>query len=350
MGIVGRIAVVTATAAALAATAVAAIAQPQDICLQLERQLAQIESTSQVPADYRQYDRPILQQQNEINKAMAEARRAGCVGGFLFFQKRAEAKCAKLMPVIDEMRSNLQRLEQLRAQSGGDPRGAAVARSNILRQLAFNRCGASYGDVPQRGGLFSALFGQAQIRTFDESTYYGNGMAFGTYRTVCVRSCDGFYFPISFSTVPGRFEVDATTCQSMCPQAEAELYVYRNPGEDIAQAQSLSGQAYSALPNAFRYRTSFDKSCTCGTVKPLEFSTVTSPMDLGQPQPVSADQMPLPRLASAPGEDPETIANRSGSLVPGPVAPMPQSAATDGTTSVDLSTVRTVGPSYLYGR
>ena len=26
----------------------------------------------------------------------------------------------------------------------------------------------------------------------------------GTYRTVCVRSCDGFYFPISFATVPAR--------------------------------------------------------------------------------------------------------------------------------------------------
>jgi hypothetical protein len=223
-----------------------------------------------------------------------------------------------------------------------------VERNNILRQLAFNRCGASYGDVPPRGGLLSALFGQAQIRTYDETPYYDNGTAFGTYRTVCVRSCDGFYFPISFSTVPGRFETDAAACQSMCPQAEAELYVYRNPGGDIAQAQSLGGQAYTALPNAFRYRTSYDKSCTCGSAAPLEFSTVTATP--GQRTPSIADQMPLPRLASVPGEDPETIANRAGSLVPGPVSPVSQSAANDGTASVDLSQIRTVGPSYLYGK
>jgi hypothetical protein len=30
------------------------------------------------------------------------------------------------------------------------------------------------------------------------------GAASGTYRTLCVRLCDGFYFPISFSTIPSN--------------------------------------------------------------------------------------------------------------------------------------------------
>ena len=40
-------------------------------------------------------------------------------------------------------------------------------------------------------------------------------------RTVCVRTCDGAYFPISFATVPARFPDDERTCKALCPAAEA---------------------------------------------------------------------------------------------------------------------------------
>jgi hypothetical protein len=39
----------------------------------------------------------------------------------------------------------------------------------------------------------------------------------GTYRTVCVRLCDGFYFPISFSTYRSHFQKDAQRCEQSCP-------------------------------------------------------------------------------------------------------------------------------------
>ena len=41
------------------------------------------------------------------------------------------------------------------------------------------------------------------------------------------------------------------------------MFAYRNPGEDMNQAVSISGQPYSALPNAFKYRTEFNPSCAC---------------------------------------------------------------------------------------
>ncbi|WP_436428603.1 DUF2865 domain-containing protein, partial [Enterococcus faecium] len=62
-----------------------------------------------------------------------------------------------------------------------------------------------------------------------------NGAASGTYRTVCARSCDGFYFPISFATVPSRFPDDERTCKALCPASDATLFTYRNPGEDMNQ-------------------------------------------------------------------------------------------------------------------
>ena len=84
-----------------------------------------------------------------------------------------------------------------------------------------------------------------------------------TYRTVCVRTCDGYFFPISYSTVPGKFPEDEKVCQRLCPASEAVLYSYRNPGEDVSQAVSSGGRTYSELPNAFSYRKAFNPACSC---------------------------------------------------------------------------------------
>ena len=78
-----------------------------------------------------------------------------------------------------------------------------------------------------------------------------------------MRTCDGAYFPVSFATLPARFPDDEKTCKALCPATEATLYAYRNPGEDINQAVSISGQPYTALPNAFKFRTEFNPSCAC---------------------------------------------------------------------------------------
>src|SRR5262249_6831472 len=83
------------------------------------------------------------------------------------------------------------------------------------------------------------------------------------YRTLCVRTCDGYYFPISFSTSPARFAEDEQTCQKLCPATEAVLYSHRNPGEDVAQAVASNGRVYKDLANAFRYRREFTASCSC---------------------------------------------------------------------------------------
>ena len=45
-------------------------------------------------------------------------------------------------------------------------------------------------------------------------------------------------------------------CQASCA-APAELYVYRNPGQEIEQAVSLNGSAYMDLPVALRFRKEY---------------------------------------------------------------------------------------------
>ncbi len=78
-----------------------------------------------------------------------------------------------------------------------------------------------------------------------------------------MRTCDGYYFPISYATVPNRFADDERSCRRMCPASEAVLYTHRNPGEDVSQAVSSSGQRYADLPVAFAYRHALNKACTC---------------------------------------------------------------------------------------
>ena len=110
------------------------------------------------------------------------------------------------------------------------------------------------------GGFFDNLFGNNNHPVPPSADF---GAPSGTYRTVCVRTCDGAYFPVSFATVPGALPDDERTCKALCPAAEATLFTYRNPGEDMNQAVSINGQPYSSLPNAFKFRTEFNPSCAC---------------------------------------------------------------------------------------
>jgi hypothetical protein len=84
----------------------------------------------------------------------------------------------------------------------------------------------------------------------------------GSYRTVCVRLCDGYFFPVSFATTPEHFTRDSAACSARCG-SPARLYVYPNPGGEPEQMIGLDGKPYSALKSAFLFRTNYDASCTC---------------------------------------------------------------------------------------
>jgi len=86
--------------------------------------------------------------------------------------------------------------------------------------------------------------------------------AAGTYRTMCVRLCDGYYFPINFSATRDRLAHDAKTCENSCG-GQARLFVYRNPGADVEDMVDLRGQPYQQLSTAFLYRTKYVPECRC---------------------------------------------------------------------------------------
>src|SRR5271166_4880212 len=255
----------------------AAGAPVNPVCPRLEAQLATIDrGGSNDPAkdeQIRRYQDAAAKQQAELDRLTAQARRMGCdSSGFFSLFSGQSAQCGPINNQIQQMRTNLDQmmssLERLRGGGLGADRDNQ--RRSVLTALGQNNCGPQYAQFANAGGgpgnFLSNLFGGNNNPNPSGVITPGSpdlGPPSGTYRTVCVRSCDGGYFPISFATSPARFPDDEKTCKALCPATEANLYAYRNPGEDINQAVSVNGQPYTALPNAFRYRSEFNPSCAC---------------------------------------------------------------------------------------
>jgi hypothetical protein len=82
-------------------------------------------------------------------------------------------------------------------------------------------------------------------------------------RSVCVRLCDGFFFPVA--PVSGRTDLadHEAACESNCPDAPTALYIEPSGSDKIEDAVSTSGVPYTALPVALRSRTALDNTCAC---------------------------------------------------------------------------------------
>ena len=178
-------------------------------------------------------------------------------------------KCLKMNDQVEDARRQLEQFQAQRDAIAGGRRqspapGGAYGRARPQR-LHRRQADASAGASRQRRrGLFG-WFGRGndeQQPEQPEAPVYRSIDPNGRYRSVCVRTCDGFFFPVSYQTYANRLAQDATVCQSSCA-APAELYVYRNPGQEIDQAISLNGTAYADLPAAFKYRKSYIKGCSC---------------------------------------------------------------------------------------
>ena len=87
------------------------------------------------------------------------------------------------------------------------------------------------------------------------------GWAGGSY-AVCVRACDGSFFPVSYLGAAYRSDTLEQACRSLCPNAEVALYSFPFGGV-IEEAVSSTGEPYAYLPNAGKFEQSYDPSCSC---------------------------------------------------------------------------------------
>jgi len=336
------------------------------MCPRLEAQLATIDrGGGGDPAkeeQIRRYQDAAAKQQSELDRVTSQAKRMGCdSSGFFSLFSGQSAQCGPVNNQIQQMRANLEQittsLERLRGGFGGSERDSQ--RRSVLAALAQNNCGPQYANAARGPGSFlETLFGNNNNNNNPMTPGVDLGPQSGTYRTVCVRTCDGFYFPISFATVPARFPDDERTCKNLCPAAEASLFSYRNPGEDMNQAVSINGQPYSSSPNAFRYRQEFNPSCACkaaGQTWSEALKTIDDKASAEQQGDIIVTEESAKKMSRAPTKGAAAAAKKgaapAGTTATAPAAPDASAAAANSTAAApDNKPIRSVGPTFIPAR
>ena len=216
----------------------------------------------------------------QYHRMQSEAERADCYEDMFLFGRslRRNGRCVELDRQVQSAKAQL---SQLKAQRDAIQRGSSSRgrRDDIVAELARNRCGDQYAreheaharELRNRSSSILSFFNDEE--SSDEPTAphaapapaivegggYGGGS--GSYRTLCVRECDGFYFPISTATSESHFKDDEAKCHSLCA-SPAELFYHRSD-QDVDQMMSLSGKPYAQFPYAFRNRKVYIKGCSC---------------------------------------------------------------------------------------
>lgn len=308
------IGLIAAALAALVATGPVARAQYRLEFNYCDRLQAQYLGALQRAGDGGMSGRQMVQL-NQLSRQLAQAQQAAqrynCTGGFLFFGPRPSPQCPAILAQVNRLS---RQLAQMRGNDfyffGASPEAEAARLRDALDR---NGCG-----VPSAGGT----------------------------RTLCVRLCDGYYFPIEFSASSSRFDIDATVCQSMYSQdGQAELFVQSND-DDVANATSLSGERYGDQTYAFAYRQAYAPACVAElhagmTALARRYFAQLPPQRRERIAAVPRKTPPLPQIRRPVSEDPETLANAAGAFTVKPVSPAPVALA-----DAPARHVRMVGPAY----
>lgn len=306
-------------------------------CRQLEAELVR-SSPSAGSRTTKKYDDAIARQRDQIAKAGQRARSAGC--GFSFFA-RPGSQCGELNATIKRMQANLESLQTTRAQLGKG--GASRAdRTRILAALETKGCrpkkNAATAKSPSASSTDDVSGAQANagvvIRgTGNSSLYYPGNRP---YRTQCVRTCDGYFFPMSKSSTPADFQRDQARCEAACPGTRVEMFYSEgksaNPADMIS---AVTGKRYADLPRALVFRRldiPVEPGCSCGGPAPQGASFV------GQ------SAVPGTRISASPGSSVVDVKAPRGRKEVGEAQaqqPSPELEAEED------RKVRVVGPTFL---
>ena len=332
-------------------------------CQRLVSQLTSLDAGNADPARadrIRRSEDAVNRQQYEVDRLVEQGRHMGCDrSGFFSIFNNPPPQCGALNRQIDQQRSNLDRMQNDLEQLQGGTAQRAAQRQSLLIALSDNGCGSQYRSAAQQGqqgGFFDRLFGgNSSSGGFSgpngDIASTPNGPMGSTFRTICVRSCDGYYYPISFATTPDHFREDEQACQRTCPNAEVQLYTYHNPGEEVSQATSLNGHFYSELPNAFAYRKAVNPTCSCR--RPGE-SWAEALKTIGGDATVAPGDMVVTDRTAKQLSQPRTDANGKPIRNAPPAKDVkdnrpPEKAMVEapGTDDPTKRKVRTIGPSFL---
>jgi hypothetical protein len=348
-------------------------------CARLQASLQTLDRNSDF-RDSRGNSQQLKQAQRDVQRAESSYVREGCNDDAKAGRK-LNAQCRQIAKRVLDGREAVKELQS--TVDTGD--AVASQREAILQEMSRFDCqdGSRVNDNRNRGdrgNLFEQLFdvftsdgndGEGGVRG-DEFNPYGD---YHTVRTLCVRKSDGFYWPISYSTLIDYVANDAEQCRAMCPTLDVDLYYYDNPGQEPEQMVNQYGEQYTALPNAFKFRTEFDETSKCNqqvaggqvsvatladgsTRAMVTYEDATFPLPVRDPRNITTFvaapaavaeaqvtyvDVPLPRpRPAAPGETPVVVAV--------PVAPAVATSDPERVVSIGGKRVRVVGPVTPYAQ
>lgn len=260
--------------------AVASGVAASELCDRLNTELTSLSQTYSAPAVLRKYARAIAEQKLSIRELRNAMRETGCSSGSMFIVGDENAdECAGLEDKMARMETNLAVLNEKRISliSGQD---TDLRRRRLMVAIDNNRCSEQpvmASTEPVLNGADPLVSdmpdGRETIRVPQAEGYgdrqfvdLGGSATNGSYRTMCVRTCDGAYFPVSSQATSMGFQRDAQVCSMMCPGVETELFYHPINAESDSMQSAVTGRPYGEMDNAYRFRTQSvrrDKACAC---------------------------------------------------------------------------------------
>lgn len=237
-------------------------------CLELRAQISKAGAEG-MSARYRA---AAAKQRTEFGRLAARGRAMGCDRqGFLFFGEPPPPQCDAINGRLDALRGSIMAYEQ--AASDDSQRQALMARYEV--ECRNPRVAAR---EPDPGSFFEELFGvrppdqaigpreapanQEEAPPSDAETFEQESRPMGGPMAICVRTCDGGFFPITYSAKHSQLDDLDALCKAMCPGAEAKLYT-QSQWKGLESAVSIDGEPYADHPNARKFETRVDASCGC---------------------------------------------------------------------------------------
>jgi len=292
----------------------------QAYCRQLERQLGPgwqqaVAGRDLVP----RIEAQMAKTDQSYRRGLAAAEQSDCYDYFLFSKTwRETAQCTQIRTQVEGAQRTLADLNRQRQQAGAT-QDQTSRQDALVAELARNHCGPQYETAAthRNDGVQPGVWSDGEgLAPGASGPNFGTGILGvpgSTYRTICVRLCDGYYFPVNFATTEQSFASDEETCQRQCG-SPAKLYYYPNPGGEVQQAVALDGSPYSALRNAFRYRKELVRSCSCRAPANGEDATAAA---MPAPQNDAAPDLGVQGQATDPGVLP------AAGIDPNAVLPLP---------------------------
>jgi Protein of unknown function (DUF2865) len=204
------------------------------------------------------YEAAAQRQRGEIGRLSAYYQSLGCDRGrFLFFGSPPPAECGDIAQRIQMMQANFHQLAA-RANPHGDRQARRQQLLAAIEQACDPRQLAAVGDPFAEERRRQEAERRARFRSLNDD----DRRATGGGKTVCVRTCDGYFFPLH-NLPDGRGGANEM-CKALCPGAETAAYSMPSGEGEIEQAVSVAGRKpYTRLAAAFKYQKSFDASCSC---------------------------------------------------------------------------------------